>query len=312
MSNAWYKILLIVLMASACLFFADKTISKGTKQFKSHNYQKMKIIFDSSTYYDIVFLGSSRMHNSINPRIIDSITGFSTFNAAMDGSGLPELKMIFEGYLLKHPAPKKIILTLDADSFDDIYKFFNRNLYFHFLNHKVVDTTLSGNGYPSLRYKLFPFLRLIEMDDIAKRNAIAGLSGQDELQGAAFQYKGYISNGDGYIYPLLDSIYDYEHYKIDERSIAMLQSIINSCREKQIELILTYAPEYNYRLQGYIRNFKEIMNVIDDIASKNALAFFRDDSLDICHNKYLFANYGHFNTAGAAEYSVVVGKRLAK
>jgi hypothetical protein len=308
--NTWYKILFSLILSSTCLFVADRIISNGTKKFYVHNYEKLENIFDSSTDYDIVFIGSSRMHNSINPRIIDSITGLSAYNAGIDGAGLPELKMIFEAYLLKHSTPKKIFLSVDADAFDDIYKFYNHILYLHFLKNKIVDTTLYRNGYAVLIYKLFPFLRLTEMDDRSKRNAIAGLSGQNELSDEAFQYKGYLSNGNTCIYPSLDAIYEHEKYKIDRKSVAMLNSIINECKKKQIELILIYTPEYNYRLQGYIRNFNEIINVADSIASKNNLLFFRDDKLEMCREKCFFANYGHLNTAGATEYSILLGRRI--
>lgn len=308
--NAYYKILLSLSIASIGLFFTEKIISKGAKKFHLHNYQKLQTIFDSNNYYDIVFIGSSRTHNSINPRIIDSLTGLSTFNAGFDGAGLPEFKMIFEGYLSKHPPPRKIVLTLDADSFDEIYKFFNYNMYLFFLKHEVVDTTLSGNGFPPLRYKMFPFLRLTEMDDFAKRKAIAGLSGQDELHERSFQYKGYVSNGNTCIYPGLDSIYEKENYRIDPTSVAMLNSMINVCKEKKIELILTYAPEYNYRLQGYIGNFNEIIDMVASTAAKNRLVFFREDRLEMCREKCFFANYGHLNTAGATEYSILLGRRL--
>ncbi len=308
--NTYYKILFSLSIASIGLFFTEKIVSKGAKKFHAHSYQKLQTIFDSNNYYDIVFIGSSRTHNSINPRIIDSVTGFSTFNAAIDGAGLPELKMIFEGYLLKHPAPKKIVLTLDADAFDDIYKFYNHNLYLFFLKHKVVDTTLSGNGFPALRHKMFPFLRLTEMNDFARRNAIAGLSGQDELHEQNCQDKGYLANGNTCIYPELDAIYENENYRIDPKSVAMLNSMIITCKEKKIELILTYAPEYNYRLQGYIGNFNQIISMVDSTAVKNRLVFFREDRLEMCREKCFFANYGHLNTAGATEYSLLLGRRL--
>jgi hypothetical protein len=307
--TSYHKILFTLIISATCLFLADKIISRGARKFNVHSYQKMEEIFENDTYYHIVFIGSSRTHTSIVPSVIDSITGYSTFNAGMDGAGFAEFKMIFEGYLLKHPAPKKIVLTLDVDSFDDIYKFFNYNLYLRFIKNKVVDTTLTGNGYGTFYYKLFPFLRPMEMNDFEKRNAIAGFSGENEFFGEAFDNKGYISNGDKCIYTL-DAVYDYEKYQINEKAVSMLNSIVQKCKEKQIELIFTYAPEYNYRLQKYALNFNEVISTIDSIAAENHLTFFRDDRLDMCREKCFFANYGHLNIAGANEYSVLLGRRL--
>jgi len=123
-------------------------------------------------------------------------------------------------------------------------------------------------------------------------------------------YHGYLSNGNGCIYPMLDQIYRHEKYDMNEKSLAIFNSIISICKKKQIELSLLYAPEYEYRLQGYVQNFDSIIKVINNIAVANNLAFYRDDSLDICKEKCFFANYGHLNTAGAIAYSKIWATRL--
>jgi hypothetical protein len=310
MSKAYFKIVFSILLAGILLVVLNAFIVTGTKKFYTHNYTKLEMIFDSSTYYDVLFIGSSRVHTAINPKIVDSVAGVSSFNAGIDGAGIPEFKMIFEGYLAKHPSPKKIVLTIDADSFDDIYKFFRKDLYLGFLNNRIVDTTLSQNGYTVLPYKVLPFLKMIEMNDILKRNAIVGLLfRKNELQGET-EYKGYLSNGTGCIYPGIDRVYRYERYDMKHKSIAMLNSIIAKCKDKKIDLVLAYAPEYDLKLQGYVKNFDIIVNEIQNEAEKNSITFFRDDSLAICNNKCFFANYGHLNTTGATEYSIIWGNRL--
>jgi len=310
MSKTYYKIIASILLATILLGVLNSVITSGVKKFYSHNYNKLGMIFDSSRYYDVLFIGSSRVHTAINPWVVDSVSGVSSFNAGIDGAGLSEFKMVFEGYLAKHPVPKKIILAIDADSFDDIYKFFRKDLYLGFLSNRIVDTTLSGNGYTVFPYKAAPFLKMIEMNDIVKRNAMVGLMfRKNELQGET-EYKGYLSNGAGCVGPGIDKSYRYEKYDMTPKSLALVNSIIAKCKEEKINLTLAYAPEYNLKLQGYIKNFDSIINVIQDIAVKNNIAFFRDDSLMIGQNKCFFANYGHLNAKGANEYSIIWGNRL--
>ena len=171
--NAFYKIILSLIIAFGAVVVANKIVSEGNKRYSIHNHQKLEFIINDTTYCDILFIGSSRVHTSINPKVIDSITGLRSFNAGIEGAGFTEFKMIFETYLLSHPAPKKIILGLDDDSFDTSFKFLNYTSYLDFLHNPVVDTTLSNNGFLIFPYKLFPPLKIIELDDVSKRNAIA-------------------------------------------------------------------------------------------------------------------------------------------
>jgi hypothetical protein len=308
--NVYLRILFTIGLAAFALFFANTLLSKGMRNFDRHDYQKLHEIFKGNNDYDVLFIGSSRVHTAINPKVIDSITGLSTYNAGLDGSGLPEFKMIFDAFVASHNTPKAIVLTLDLDSFDELYKFFNYNSYLEFLDNKIVEKTLSNNGFRTTPFKLFPFLRITQMDDIAKRNAILGLRDKEAAEVTGFQYKGYLSNGNDCIHPRLDTLYKMRHLEIQSQSVALLNSMIQSCREKKIQLLFTYSTEYNFRTQGYVDNAKEIFNFMNSIAKVNNLDFYRDDSLNICFEKCLFANYAHLNNSGAFQYSVIMAKRL--
>lgn len=308
--TAYKRILFSIIIASISLFLANRVVSIGLKKYYVHKYQRLDELFQKNTYYDIVFIGSSRTHTSINPRIIDSITGLSTYNAGVEGGNLLEFKMTLDGFLVNHPAPRKIILTLDASSFNMENKFYNHTLYLPFLNNKVIDTTLSRNGHWTLPFKILPFIVLTEIDDYSKKNAFSGLGGKNELDGEKFEYKGYLSNTNKCIDSSLDKVYTQKKVKIDQEAISKLYSIIQTCKTRQIDLIIAYAPEYDYRFQRYVQNFSEFISMVERITTTNNLLFYRDDRLEICKEKCLFANYGHLNTIGAFEYSVILGRRL--
>jgi hypothetical protein len=168
----------------------------GYQNYYVHRESRLKEIFVSDTRYDIVFIGSSRTHTSINPEIVDSITGCSSYNAGVEGGNLLEFLMTFKGYLVHHPSPKLLVLTIDANSFSLQRKFFNYLQYFTVLENRVVDSTLSSNGVNTFIPKYLPVMRLVKYDEMTRSQVINGLRGAKELQKNQFDYKGYLSNTD--------------------------------------------------------------------------------------------------------------------
>jgi hypothetical protein len=90
----------------------------------------------------------------------------------------------------------------------------------------------------------------------------------------------------------------------------MLKGMIDTCKKRSIRLILTYAPEYKHRDQESFINFGDITDSINKMAVNNNLLFYREDSLPLCSDPCMFANYGHTNTAGAIAYSKILGQRI--
>ncbi len=167
---------------------------------------------------------------------------------------------------------------------------------------------MSENGYYDNIYKIFPFFIITEYDNLTKGNAIKGLLNKDISDGV---YKGYLANGKNYI-TTPDTSTLFNELEINDNRIADLNGIIDTCIQRHIKLIFTYAPEYDYSLQKHIINAKSIFNLIETIAMKNNILFIRYDSSAICKNPRLFANFGHLNEQGADEYSLLLADQLKK
>jgi hypothetical protein len=162
-------------------------------------------------------------------------------------------------------------------------------------------------------FSLYSFLNVIYYDDYIKGLAIKGLMGHNELSDAgAFEYKGFLSNGTKCLAVCTDSLYTYQPAVISEEGKDCLDSIINTCRQKKIQLIFTYAPEYKYNLQKYCTNFPVFISFVTAMSKKYGISFYREDSLAMCQEPCYFAKYGHVNLPGAVTYSEILGQRLKK
>lgn len=289
----------------------SKMIGKGETKYHVHKFPRLREIFDNTTPYDIIYIGSSRTHTSIFPAVVDSVTGLSSYNAGIEGANFFEFKLTLDGYLAKHPSPKLVVLTIDPGSYNMDRKMLFPVQYFQVLQNPVVRNTFKDMK----EYKLFfierlSFLRVIYYDDYVKGLAVRGLLGQNELSRSnSFQNKGYQSNG----YTCTDTLAKYKTKKIEisNEGLKKMEAMIDTCRSRGIRIVLTYAPEYNFKYQSSFSNFDEFIRVVDTVARKNNIPFYRGDSLEICKNPCFFANYGHLNTYGAIEYSKIIGQKIS-
>jgi hypothetical protein len=228
----------------------------------------------------------------------------------IEGGDMYEFEMILKAYLVNHSAPKYIVLNFDMHSFTGNQKMYNYPLYFPFYSkNKVIKYYLLTNAYYKRMYELFPFLAFSDFDDNTKGYFIKGLLGKTEVYANDFQYKGYISNTDNEI---TNSNFIFSNYllPISESKINCLNRFISQCKESKINLLFTYAPEYNQRYQNSVSNKAQIFSIINSIAKTNNIPFIRDDISKISSNPKYFANVTHLNKFGAKIYSSDLGYRL--
>ena len=308
--NTYLKIVITLVLGIGASILFYKVIQKGFSGFHRHKVARVQEIFKDTAFNDVIYVGSSRTHTTIYPSVVDSITGMTSYNAGVEGGNLFEFKMTLEGYLASHPAPGLLVLTIDPKSFD-----LSRKIFFPIQYFDVVDNPAVRESFRELKdYKRFfikhlPFLRVIYFDEITKIQSVKGLFGDNEfVQLNLFQDKGFLSNG----YKCAE---DSEYYKSESISITdegrvKLQEMIGICKTKGIDIMLVFAPEFDFKYQSIFSNFNEFIGVVDSFAKNNNIPFYRDDSLGMRSNRCYFANYGHVNTYGAIEYSKILGKRV--
>ncbi len=286
-------------------------INKVVLKYNCHSYKRLTEIYEDTTAYDLIFIGSSRTHRSIYPKIIDSICGLNSYNAGTEAGTIEDFKLTLKGYLVHHPAPKVVVLTIDLPTFSRHNEIHNYPQYYPFLNNPVVNTTLSDDGYNIGMVKAMPFVTLTDLDDYSRENTLrlAMGKGGTDIPDGDFEYKGFLSNTTEYIVkPQLEK--DMKRMVLYSECMASLNEMIDICKQHNIKVIFTYAPEYDFNLQKTRTNTDSVFNFIYSTVHKNNIPYLRDDSLDLCKDPRLFANNGHLNKPGAIVYSAVLAEEL--
>lgn len=306
------RIFIVIILTYIVCMVTYKILKKGDVRYYNHSHERFTELFLRNTNYDILFIGSSRTHMSIYPKIMDTTLRINSYNAGIEGGNLLEFKMIVDAYLLIHPVPKYIVFTIDLGSFDLRNHFFNYSQYFDYTENRVIDSTIIINKNNTCINRFLPFFSMVYYNDYMKGNLIKGLFNNTEIPRGEFQYKGYLSN----TFKVADTLgltkLKISSYLISDTAKVYLNEIIATCKKQNIKLIFTYAPEYNFGLQKHIKNSQSIMDLIQKTAADNRILFFRDDKLELCKNPKYFANTGHLNTLGAYIYTKTLAIRMKK
>lgn len=294
------RILLIILIATAILYLLNKAYEAGNRKYYRHEMSRLDVLVDENFYTDILFIGSSRTHVHNNPKIIDSITHLSSYNFGVEGGSLIEMNLWLQVYLQKHRKPKLVVLDLPPFAFDtEKKKIFKHTIYFPYMNNDIIYGTLLA--YKNVRlYKYLPFLQFIELDDYNKANAVKGLLGNIDPSTNVYNYNGYIENGTDSIRVGTRIPHDTNVYEIRSLGKKLFQTIIDTCRNQGIQLILTYSPEYFDTDYSKMVSF---FSYINSVAQTNKLTFLDYRKSAICKNNTYFLNPGHLNKYGASVFS---------
>lgn len=299
--------LLVLLVGIGLLDLVYVLFRRGYNKYNNFEQARLTNIFNGKEAHDALFIGSSRTYYHVNPRIIDSVMQLDSYNAGVDGANLLETNLILQSYLASHPAPKMVIADLSTPAFDirDI-SIYNPNIYYPFLNNKIVFNFLKPyKRVHMLRY--LPFLQITECDDFLREGALEGLLGNQKP--LAPSYKGYLESGRDTIPLPFKITYLTTNYAVTEKGRQLLFNIIQTCREKNIKLVITYSPIYKKK-DEYLNPL--FFPTLESICKSTGTPFLNYRTIALTNNNRLFRDELHLNRFGADIFSDILAKDLNK
>lgn len=311
MKKYFLRIIIVLIIVIPVVSIANKLIFKGVQKYFQSSQKDEFILRQDTTNYDFLLLGSSRILTFVNPRIIDSALKLNCYNYARSGGTLVEDDMLLKSYLLKHKAPKNILLGVDLFSFYQKVGFYPN--YLNYFDAEPIKEELSREGIRTSFYQLFPCLKTTLIDDYNRGAFLRCL--QNKFEGDVPMYKGYSPNGYNKIVPQpvsskSPSVEMKKVTEINEAGKRALSEIIDICKEKKIKLIMTYSPEYDSTNIKSTLNALQYFSYYDSVAKVNNLPFLQNQTLPMCKEGKYFANPGHVNISGAELYSNILAEQL--
>jgi len=253
-------------------------------------------------HYDVAFVGSSRVMNSIDPVIVDEVSGIHSINLGMGGAGAADQYLILWEFL-KTNKVDCVLLQIDYVTLMDYFDYsFRDYIWLSYDDDPEVRRVLIDQC-GTIRYfgwRLIPFLRMMEfssqyrffltMDPPSK-------SGLDETGGSV--------RVDGTANGVVD--HSYAKFSESKSAVKYLIRIVNLCRQNGIPVISFQSP---YSAEIEERTDRATSDgALSKFVQSEQLPFW-DFSRDLYHQDELFFDRHHLNSEGVTVFSEMLGLRV--
>ena len=271
-----------------------------------------------TTFHDVVFIGTSRIQNHVDPRIIDSICGVNSVCVTIQGSSIVQQYALLKKYLQKHRAPKLVVLGLDYETLNAALLPFRYPDYYENLDDTVFGPV---NIHAVTRFKnraLFQYVDFFILysakTDYQKFAALAGALGSsqkfDNVKEQFFVKFSYISYYKGF--QPVESEWNEESERIlkgnekliyDQAGFGYLEDFIETSRQHFSKVMMVFPPVYIQFKRKYpnVGNYSERITAT---ASKLNVPYLDYTNDSVCYSKKYFRDPMHMKTAAAENFSV--------
>jgi hypothetical protein len=252
---------------------------------------------------NVIFLGNSKIYNSLNPIIFDSITHLNSFNLATGSQSIIESYYYLKYALTVHPKIKYVIIGLSQGGINEIdYYHSAANAEYLDWSHRW-DLVVNGLGLYGICCQLFPLIKYqgyIDLFGRTKKNIIDGV-----------WIKGYAEDS-----KTMDSVSLMKNINknraftdtlFDQEKIKYISKISAFCKSNNIKLFFTHAP--NCPLIEKYYSFE--INYIKKLSESYSIPFFYDYPM----NMYSYSDFSsdvHCNKYGARKYTIYFSNWFSK
>lgn len=296
------NILLFLLPLLILVYLIDILISNGLAKSNDDpgEFEVWTDIYNDNIDCDLAIYGSSRAWVHFNSKLIEDSLNLNVYNFGIDGYNFSIQYLRHLEFIKHNKLPKHVILSCDIFSLGkrkDLYQL-NQFLPYMLWNKNMRDFTHSYIGFNAYDYYI-PLIRYFGKYE-ARNIALKHIGNNRNRNLAKFRYHGYKGVDKEWNTDFEKAKATIKEYNevLDGNTIILLENFIKECKQKNINVILVYSPEY-IDGQKFVTNRVDIINVYKSLANKYNLEFLDYSNSDLSYNKELFYNASHMNSRGA-------------
>ena len=263
---------------------------------------------------DVLFMGSSHFLSGIDPAVIDSVSGLTSYNMARVGLR-PASAFVLLSEVLQTQSPRVLVL-------DIFHRTFVGAGYNHLYDFGYTDM---GGDKPTFALEHFSLSEQIRLffpaytyrSNLPKLRPLLGLR-SDKSDWEQYHYKGYIEHPETVSERKLQQNefvnYEFSESSIEPASISFLDKLLTLCEKKGIRVIWVSTPIPEICLNG-IKNPEEIDTYFNELSDSRNIPYLNYNSPDLRQLAEFadledFSDDDHLNTAGAIKLSASIGQYL--
>jgi len=276
-------ILGFVLIIVASLYLVDFIYTEIYKRGIPRNKARYTLLLKDQTF-DYVFMGSSRVENSIVTSEIEEITKKRAINLGTQGADFDDVYLFLKLLLANNNTLKNVCIQMDGSYINSID---SQILKSQLIPYITSNSILEDHDFNKLKY--IPFYKYAKNDySVGFREVLMTVikkKSKFDFADGFVPLQGFMSRSDKSIFP--DTI------KENNQSV---DKIIKLCNERHIKLLFFCAPycsnledkKFTKLLEQRVPNFKDYSTL------------FKNDSL--------FRDCSHLNEIGAKKFTAIYAK----
>jgi hypothetical protein len=305
------RILAFFVLFAAELWVLDRSINGGLRRIQTSDFGVSNRIMTGRINADIVISGSSRALVHYDPRIIQAMTGCTTFNIGLNGSQTDMQQALLKAYLQHNTKPRLVVHNLDLFSFVTSREPFDLAQYIPYLGERPILDAIR-RVYPAVwKSQRFPLYGYVVED--MRFTWLLGLKGLLGLQPREDHFQGFVPRRTPWTGDFERFEKDHANgvrFEIEPQGVRDLTELIEVCREQGVAVVLVYSPEYS-EMQKLERNRAEVFAKFKEIAARFQVPLWDYSESPLCQSRANFYNSQHLNAEGAEAFSTDIALRLA-
>lgn len=306
------RIVSFLVLFVAVLYATDWAVNSGLRHLDTSDFGVSNRIMTGKVNAEIVISGSSRALTHYDPRIIEKITGHTTFNIGRNGSQTDMQVAFLKAYLQHNAKPRLIVHNLDLFSFLTSHEIYDPAQYMPYLGEESIYTAVKRVYPDAWKWKYLPLYGYLVEDMrftwIRGLKVTAGMhEREDHFQGFIPRFSAWTGDFEKFRQNNPNGV----KFAIEPQGVSDLREIVTLCHEKDIPLLFVYSPEYS-EMQTLESNRQEIFSKFKEICQPFPIPIWDYSSSPISRDRANFYNSQHLNAEGAALFSTAVANRLAE
>lgn len=262
----------------------------------------------SGKHFDIAFVGSSRVYNTIDPEIVDEKANVHSVNLGMGGAGAADNYLLLKSFLNANHVDL-VLLQVDHITLSNCFSYpFRDYIWLSYDSDEVIRQVLIEER-GRLRYliwKLVPFYRLIEfstqykfflLEDPPKVSDAEQWHGVDRLMGIKPSVPSPEIGAESSVLKFLPS----------QSSFLNVKRILQLCRDRNVRVVIFQSP-FAASIEKKID--REISDkAIAALVEQEGTTYW-DFSRDYYADEHLFFDTNHLNDEGVTLFSNQLAERV--
>ena len=272
------------------------------KRWSTLFFDKADALIKDSSYYDIIFLGNSRVHFGINPFYVDSVTKLNSYNFGYGGSDMQDIMLTSNVYLQHHRAPKLVVFSLDMGGLTKNEALKTRFRYLFYLDNDTISKHMNQAGFLTSLMKIFPFTKYSFFDEYNRTSLF--VKGRPYPMFDHNNYKGFFNihqHTNSHAGDLYNNQTDSD--SLWEPAVAYFRNTITALQQKGTMILLVSPPEKRTSANRGTAFKKTADSIFTSISNEYHLKYLHFENDPLYIDDY-FVDDIHLNEPGTRIYSV--------